>query len=119
MRRDEQRLADILEALDSVAAMTIGLRESEFLAEETICFAVAHRLTVAGEAVARLSAELRGKHEDVPWADIVAFRNILVHEYFGIHWPLVWQTVSEHAPELRRRIAAILGAEFPPQTPGG
>src|SRR5688572_1714785 len=88
MRRDEQRLADILDALDSVSNITAGLSELTFLADETICFAVVHRLTVAGEAVARLSAEIRGKYEDVPWADIVAFRNILVHEYFGVHWPL-------------------------------
>jgi len=60
MRRDEQRLADILEALDSVAKITLGLSESAFLADETVRFAVAHRLTVAGEAVARLSPENAG-----------------------------------------------------------
>ena len=114
MRRDEQRLVDILEALDSVAKITLGLSESAFLADDTVRFAVAHRLTVAGEAVARLNAEIRGKYEDVPWIDVVGFRNILVHEYFGVHWPLVWQTVTEYAPELRRRISAILEAEFPP-----
>jgi len=30
-----------------------------------------------------------------------------VHEYFGIYWPLVWQTAVDHAPVLRVRIAAI------------
>ncbi|MFN0100530.1 MAG: DUF86 domain-containing protein [Bryobacteraceae bacterium] len=85
MRRDEQRLADILEALDSVAKIIRGLSESAFLADDTICFAIAHRLTVAGEAVARLSVEIHGKYSEVPWADIVAFRNILVHEYVGVH----------------------------------
>ncbi len=46
----------------------------------------------------------------MPWPDIV--RNILVHEYFGIHWPLVWQTATDHAPVLRAQIAEILQAEF-------
>ena len=113
MRRDQQRLLDILEALDSVANM-IGQRdESEFIADETLCYAVAQRLTVVGEAASRVSGEVRERYSSVPWADIVALRNILVHQYFGIHWPLVWQTATDHAPMLRRQIAEILTLEFP------
>jgi uncharacterized protein with HEPN domain len=41
----------------------------------------------------------------------VALRNILVHQYFGIHWPLVWQAATADAPALRTQIAEILRAE--------
>ena len=64
-------------------------------------------LTTVGEAVARLSPEIKARHSAVPWQDIVGLRNILVHEYFGIYWPLVWQTSVDHAPVLRAQIAAI------------
>ena len=50
MRRDAERLQDILEALDSVAQMIAGRTEEEFLTDTTLCYAVAHRLTVVGEA---------------------------------------------------------------------
>lgn len=113
MRRDHQRLHDILEALDSVAKMIGGRTEAEFLGNETLCYAIAHRLTVVGEAAGRLSPEVRERNPSVPWADIVGLRNILVHEYFGIHWPLVWQTAVDHAPVLRARIAEILRVEAP------
>jgi hypothetical protein len=59
MRRDEQRLNDILDALDWIAKVVAGLTEAEFLADETRCYAVAQRLTVVGEAVARLTPESR------------------------------------------------------------
>lgn len=111
MRRDRQRLNDILEALDWIAQAVSGCTEAEFLANETLCYALAHRLTVVGEAAARLSPELTGRHQSVPWPDIVGLRNILVHEYFGIHWPLVWQTAVDDAPALRAQIEAILKAE--------
>jgi len=65
-----------------------------------------------GEAVARLGAEVKERHPSVPWPDIVGFRNMLVHEYFGIHWPLVWQTATDQAPALRTQIFEILRAEF-------
>lgn len=113
MRRDQQRLLDMLEALDSVANMVIQRNESEFIADETLCYAVAQRLTIVGEAASRVSTEVRDQYSSVPWADIIALRNILVHQYFGIHWPLVWQTATDHAPALRHQIAEILTLEFP------
>jgi uncharacterized protein with HEPN domain len=112
MRRDQQRLTDILGALDWIAKAIIARTETDFLADETLCFAVAQKLTIIGEAVARLSPELTSRNTSVPWPDIVGLRNILVHEYFGIYWPLVWQTAVDHAPVLRRQVAEILSAEF-------
>jgi uncharacterized protein with HEPN domain len=107
MRRDEQRLSDILEALDWIARAVAGRTEADFVADETLCYAVAQRLTTVGEAVARLSPEVKARDASVPWQDIVGLRNILVHEYFGIYWPLVWQTAVDHAPVLRAQITAI------------
>lgn len=107
MRRDDQRLIDIVEALDWIAKVVSGRTEADFVADETLCYAVAQRLTTVGEAVARLSPEIKVRHSSVPWQDIVGLRNILVHEYFGIHWPLVWQTAVDHAPVLRAQIADI------------
>jgi uncharacterized protein with HEPN domain len=113
MRRDRQRLNDILEALEWIARAIAGRTETDFLADETLCYAVAQKLTIIGEAVTRLSAEIKARHGSVPWPDIVGSRNILVHEYFGIYWPLVWQTAADHAPVLRRQVAEILYAESP------
>ena len=111
MRRDRQRLHDILEALDWVARVIAKKTEAGFLADETLCYAAAQKLTIVGEAVAKLSPGLKAAHAAVPWPDIVAFRNILVHEYFGIHWPLVWQTACDYGPVLRGQIADILASE--------
>jgi len=113
MRRDLQRLQDILEALDSVTNMIGGYTEAGFLANQTLCYAVAHRLTVVGEGVARLGEEIKGRYSLVPWPDVVGLRNILVHEYFGIHWPLVFQTATDDVPGLRSVIAEIMAVEFP------
>jgi uncharacterized protein with HEPN domain len=113
MRRDEQRLIDILEALDWIAKAITGRTEAGFLADEMLCYAVAQKLTIIGEAVARLSPDITMRHDSVPWSDIVGLRNILVHEYFGIYWPLVWQTAVDHAPVLRDQVAEILSGQSP------
>ena len=56
----EQRLNDILEALDWIARAVSGRTEADFLADETLCYAVAQKLTIIGEAVARLSPATYG-----------------------------------------------------------
>ena len=107
MRRDHLRLGDILEALEWIMNAIRGKTESTFIADETLCYAVAQRLTTVGEAVARLTPELKVSCSSVPWQDIVGLRNMLIHEYFGIHWPLVWRTAAHDVPVLPSQIVAI------------
>jgi uncharacterized protein with HEPN domain len=74
--------------------------------------AVLQKLTVIGEAAARLPKEFTSRFPNIPWADIVGFRNIAVHEYFAIRWDMVWIAASEEAPALREQIEKVLREEF-------
>ena len=46
----------------------------------------------------------------------MAFRNLVVHEYFGLNWPIVWDTAKMLVPVLREQVARVLSAEFPEST---
>jgi uncharacterized protein with HEPN domain len=63
---------------------------------------------VIGEAAAHVSERLRSEPPEAPWTDVVGFRNILVHGYFGLDWELVWRAATSSVPALRERVAAIL-----------
>jgi uncharacterized protein with HEPN domain len=69
---------------------------------------IVHHLLIIGEAARGLSEELRGATPDVPWADIIAMRNLLIHEYFGIDRNEVWSTAVNDLPILRRHVEAML-----------
>ncbi|HEX8282446.1 MAG TPA: DUF86 domain-containing protein [Pyrinomonadaceae bacterium] len=112
MRRDELYLSDIVEAADSIASFLSGRGRDAFLSDDLLRSAVLHKLTIIGEAAARVSAELRDRHPEIEWADIVGFRNIAVHAYFVVDWSIVWVTATQDAPELRRQAAEILSSEF-------
>jgi len=45
-------LNDILESLEWIATAIAGKPETAFLADEILCYAVAQKLTIIGEAVA-------------------------------------------------------------------
>ncbi len=56
--------------------------------------------------------ELKLRHTNIEWRDIVAFRNILVHAYFSIQLEIVWETVTQDVPTLESQIVDILAQEF-------
>lgn len=86
MRREILYLTDIVEAADYIATFIAGLGFEEFQESELVRSAVVQKLAIIGEAASRLSDDLRARNSHVPWPQIVAFRNVLVHAYFGIDW---------------------------------
>ncbi len=117
MRRDKLYLADIVEAADAVATFLAGAERDRFLQDDLLRSAVLQKLSIIGEAAARLSKEFRAHHADVGWRDIVAFRNIAVHAYFAVQWSIVWTTATQDVPALHQKISQILAAEFPDDAP--
>ena len=69
--------------------------------------AVIRNFEVIGEAVKNLSEELKALHADVPWRNIAAMRDKLIHHYFGVNLDVVWDTVVNVLPEFHERIRAI------------
>lgn len=111
MRRDNLYLNDIIESVDHIDAF-LGENDFEgFLKSELLRSAVVQKLAIIGEGAARISEELRSRHPQIPWPQIVAFRNILIHAYFGIDWDEVWQVAKVRCPVLREQVADILAAE--------
>jgi uncharacterized protein with HEPN domain len=107
LRRDRQRLEDILEAIERIEKYASGGRAT-FDRDELVQTWVLHHLQIIGEAVRGLSDEIRSAHPDIPWAQIAAMRNILVHDYFGIDLEEVWTAVVRDLPQLKTKIAAAL-----------
>ncbi|MGO9095185.1 MAG: DUF86 domain-containing protein [Bryobacteraceae bacterium] len=44
---------------------------------------------------------------EVQWPQIVALRNILVHEYFGLNLHQVWTMAQKDLPELEEQIQRL------------
>jgi uncharacterized protein with HEPN domain len=108
MKDETLYLDDIIENIDRIVKHTRGITREEFDTNETTQDVVIRRLAIIGEAAAHLSSELKERHPEVPWAEIVAMRNILVHEYEGIKLKIVWDVVVDDLPPLRLAVEAIL-----------
>lgn len=112
MRHESLYLNDMVEAAAHIAEFISGTDFEGFQKSELLRSAVVQKLGIIGEAAGHVSEDLTTRHPEVPWPQIVAFRNILIHTYFGIDWEVVWLAATDRCPVLRGQIAAILAAEF-------
>ena len=111
MRHESLYLTDIVEAADHIGEFIAEIDFSTFQKSELLRSAVVQKLAIIGEAAARVSDEVKTQHPQVPWPQIIAFRNILIHAYFGIDWDVVWRAARNRCPVLREQVASILAAE--------
>ena len=112
MRPDELYIRDILEAVEAIEDIVRGLQFEQFAESRRNRSAVLHEITVIGEAAGRVSVELREQYPHVPWRYMSDTRNVIVHGYFGLEWPRIWQTVTRNIPPLKFQMQQIIANEF-------
>ena len=107
MKKDKAYLIDMLDAISDIEVFIANVNEAEFYKNKEKKYAVVRALEIIGEAAKNLSKELRAKHKEIPWKEIVGMRDKLIHWYFGIKWELVWETVKNKIPELKNQLLKI------------
>ena len=110
MRKDRYRLEDIVEAIENITRRTEAGRVA-FFEDEMLRTWVVHHLQIIGEAARNLSTGVRVRRSDIPWEQIIGFRNILVHEYFGVDYEEVWRVVEDDLTRLREAASKLLEEE--------
>jgi len=108
LRRDVLYLSDIVDAAEAIDAFLEGFSYEQFLADALRQSAVLQKLTVIGEASARLSPEIKATAPSIPWTKIVGFRNVAVHAYFHVDWSVVWLAAKEDVPVLKSHVQTML-----------
>ena len=107
MPRDDAHLIDILKAARLAIEFKGPAGKAQFLADAKTQSAVLHQLLIVGEAVKRISPELRAAHPEVPWKLIAGTRDKLNHFYEGVDLEEVWKMVTSDVPELVRLVEPL------------
>ncbi len=81
---DKARILHIIDAIDYTDGFLKNKTVQDLEQDSMLRFAVERQLEIIGEASKHISQDLKNKYSNIEWVKIVAFRNFLAHEYFGI-----------------------------------
>jgi uncharacterized protein with HEPN domain len=71
-----------------------------FLSDDKTKDAVVRNFEIIGEAANRIDPDFKDSHLEIEWNRIRAFRNRIVHEYFGVDYEIVWEIIETYLDEL-------------------
>ena len=100
----------LLSARDALS-FTEGMSFDDFVLDRRTQLSVLKSVEIVGEAAAQVSEDVTGANPDIPRREIVGMRNRLVHVYFDIDLPLVWETVRHDIPDLIDRLEPLVPPE--------
>lgn len=109
MKKDDTvYLRHILDGIQQIQDYVQGLSTERFLHDKLLQDGVVRQLEIIGEASRNLSAEFRQTCVEVPWSQIIALRNRIIHAYFDVNLRVVWEIVQDDLPSLKQQVERVL-----------
>lgn len=120
--RDETRIVHMLQALERIEQEARETSRDKLFFDDRLTRAIILDFIVLGEAANNVTEAYCAVHPEVPWADIAGFRHKLVHDYSGIDFGILWDTMTNDVPALltmfRKLVAALPPAPDKPDNIG-
>jgi uncharacterized protein with HEPN domain len=98
----------VLDAIGEVEKYLDGVSFDDFLTNSEKRFATIKQVEIIGEACNRISEGFKSRHSSIEWKQINGFRNISIHEYFGVDYQIVWEIAKNDLPVLKGQFKTAL-----------
>jgi len=97
---DRTPILHMIDAAEAIADFLASRTRSDIDSDRMLMFALVRAVEVFGEAAGKVSPETQRAIAVVPWPQVVAMRNRLIHAYFDVNRTILWKTVTEEIPAL-------------------
>jgi len=105
---DKIRIQHILGAIAEIEVYLTAVEFENFVNNSEKRFATVKQIEIIGEACNHISQDIKQKHPEIPWVQINGFRNISIHEYFGVNVHIVWDIATSDLPFLKEEFENLL-----------
>lgn len=97
-----------LEEIDIVIDYTKGLSYKDFMSDKKTIDATMFRLQQMIEKIKNLSLDFRKAHVEIPWGEIIGFRNGIVHEYGKVDYTTVYEIINKDIYTLKELFEKVV-----------
>jgi len=102
------RLKHMLDASQAALEHLAGKKRKDLDTNRTILSAIVRELEIIGEAANSIPSTFKKKHPEIPWKQMIAMRNRLIHAYFDVDHDIVWITARDYLPPLIEQLEGLL-----------
>jgi uncharacterized protein with HEPN domain len=113
LKADAIRLRHMIDAADQALAFVADKPRTELDKDQALALALVKLIEIFGEAASKISRDVKSQSPEIPWPDIIAMRNRLIHGYFDVNLDIIWRTVNEEMPPIARQIERLLSSSDP------
>ncbi len=88
-------------------------RRTDLDQDRVLSLALVQLCQIVGDAANRVSGACQQQHPEIPWPQIIALRNRLIHGYDTIDLDILWQILTADLPPLITALEAIVSPASP------
>ncbi len=110
LEADRVRIQHMIDAANEALSFVADKRRADLDRDRKLVLALVKSIEIVGEAASKVSRELKTESPQIPWIDIAAMRNRLIHGYFDVNLDIVWQTVTQELRQLLEAMQKLMSA---------
>ena len=108
VKNDKYYACQIIDNINAIQKYMANKSYEEFLSDQELIDAVMFRLIQSVETIKNISTEFKEQYSNIPWGDIIGFRNGIVHEYGETDYTIVYETATQDLDELKEIFNSVL-----------
>lgn len=107
MKDDTIYIDHILKSINNILEYTSGLTKKNFIKNSLVQDAVIRNFEIIGEATKKVSNDFRQINSEIPWKEMAGMRDKLIHDYLGVDIDVIWQTIAQDLPVIKKLLETI------------
>jgi uncharacterized protein with HEPN domain len=106
MKDDSLYIDHLLRSINNILEYTKGINKKVFSNNNLVQDAVIRNFEIIGEATKKVSDVYKQTHVEIPWKEMSGMRDKLIHDYIGVDIVVIWKTIKEDLPPLKKILEA-------------
>jgi len=107
-KTNEYYVEEMVKNIDFILEHMSGVSQEDLGKDEVLLDSMVFRLIQISESSKNLTEEYKAKHDTIPWGDITALRNRLVHDYGNVDMTIVYDTLTQDILEVKNELSELI-----------